>query len=49
MCSNRDKGRVAWGTGEAVIPAMPNFVPAELSTWLEVRHADLFNGDNNRI
>ena len=36
--------------GRAVIPAMPNLVPAELSTWLEERHADLHDAlVNNRI
>ena len=40
------------GDGRAVIPAMPNLVPAELSTRLEEHHADLHDallkGDNNR-
>ena len=32
-------GRVDMGDGRAVIPAMSHLVPAELSAWLEERHA----------
>ena len=36
-----------------MIPAMPTLVPAELSSWLDQRHADLhdalLSGDNNRV
>ena len=41
------------GQGHAQVPFMPNSIPAELSTWLEERHAEmhdaLMNGDTARV
>ena len=41
------------GQGRGPVPVMPRLVPAELSVWLEERHADLHDaltlGDNCRV
>ena len=41
------------GQGRGPVPDMPRLVPAELSAWLEERHADLrdalTHGDNCRV
>ena len=46
--------RTCWsGQGRGPVPDMPRLVPAELSAWLEERHADLHDalthGDNCRV
>ena len=44
----RPEARRRSGQGHAQVPLMPNSITAELSTWLEERHAEM-NGETARV